>query len=149
MRASVLSVLKLADFTTRGRLFSHAPELALAVMHQQSKRQQQNRVTSLTVAQVLDAATRFFSRGGGVYSAFLEKRGPGHVVLRGLGGEEIAIGAYAVPGGSSVSGASYLYDQQIASFLASLPPATPLASVSPDALADAPVVAPLIRGGAA
>ena len=121
-------------------------------MHQQSKRQQQDRVTSLSVAQVLDAATNFFARGGGVYSAFLEKRGPGHVVLRGQGGEEIAIGAYAVPGGSSVSGSSYLYDQQIARFLASLPPATPLTPVFPealdDALDDAPIGATAISGGA-
>jgi hypothetical protein len=90
-------------------------------MHQQSRRQLQAVLTSLAPADVLDAAIRFFSRGSGVYSAFLETRGPSHVVLRGQGGEEIAIGAQAVPGGTSVSGSSYLFDQQVCSFLDSLP----------------------------
>ncbi len=90
-------------------------------MHQQSRRQLQAVVTSLAITDVLDAAVRFFSRGSGIYSAFLEKRGPTHVVLRGQGGEEIAIGAHMVPGGTSVSGSTYLFDQQIARFLDSLP----------------------------
>ena len=92
-------------------------------MHQQSRRQLQVVLTSLATNEVLDAAVRFFARGGGVYSAFLETRGPTHVVLRGQGGEEIAIGAQAVPGGTSVSGSSYLFDQQVCRFLDSLPPA--------------------------
>ncbi len=50
-------------------------------MHQQSARQLQQRLTSLSVDQVLDAAARFFSSGGGIYRAFLEKRGPTHVAL--------------------------------------------------------------------
>ena len=90
-------------------------------MHQQSSRQLQVVLTSLATNEVLDAAVRFFSRGGGVYSAFLETRGPSHVVLRGQGGEEIAIGAQGVPGGTSVSGSSYLFDQQVCRFLDSLP----------------------------
>jgi hypothetical protein len=92
-------------------------------MHQQSRRQLQVVLTSMAINEVLDAAIRFFSRGGGVYSAFLESRGPSHVVLRGQGGEEIAIGAQSVAGGTSVSGSSYLFDQQVARFLDSLPPA--------------------------
>jgi hypothetical protein len=90
-------------------------------MHQQSARQLQQRLTSLSVDQVLDAAERFFSRGGGIYRAFLEKRGPTHVALRGQGGEELVIGARAVDLGTSVSGSSYLFDQQVAAFLDSLP----------------------------
>jgi hypothetical protein len=113
-------------------------------MHQQSTRQLQQRITSLSIAEVLDAATHFFSRGGGVYSAFLEKRGPTHVVLRGQGGEEVVIGAYVVPGGSSVSGSSYLFDQQIARFLSSLPGAAPV--VETPALDDAAV--PMVEGAA-
>ena len=99
-------------------------------MHQQSRRQLQSVVTSLAIADVLDAAVRYFSRGSGVYSAFVEKRGPSHVVLRGQGGEEIAIGAHAAPGGTSVSGSSYLFDQQIARFLGSLPVATAVAELT-------------------
>lgn len=97
-------------------------------MHQQSTRQLQERSTSLSVADVLDGATRFFARTGGVYSAFLEKRGASHVVLRGQGGEEIVIGVRDVPGGRAVSGSSYLFDQQVARFLDSLPPMASAAS---------------------
>ena len=94
-------------------------------MHQQSSRQLQERLTSLSVSQVLDAATRFFGRSGSVYTAFPEKRGPTHVALRGQGGEELVIGARPADGGTSVTGSSYLFDQQIAAFLDSLPPTTP------------------------
>lgn len=90
-------------------------------MHQQSLRQLQERATALPLAQVLDEAVRFFARTGGVYSAFPETRGPTHVVLRGQGGEELVIGGRDVPGGSMVSGSSYLFDQQIAWFLDTLP----------------------------
>ena len=89
-------------------------------MHQQSTRQLQERLTSLDISAVLDLATMFFACGG-VYTAFPEKRGPSHVVLRGQGGEEVAIGARAVNGGTAVSGSSYLFDQQVARFLDSLP----------------------------
>jgi hypothetical protein len=92
-------------------------------MHQQSSRQLQERLTSLPVAGVLTAAARFFARQGGVYTAFVEKQGPTHVVLRGQGGEEIVIAARETPDGTAVSGSSYLFDQQIARFLTSLPPA--------------------------
>ena len=99
-------------------------------VHQQSARQQQSCLTSWSVSQVLDGAVAFFSRSRGVYSAFLETRGPTHIVLRGQGGEEIAIGASAMEGGCSVSGSSYLYDQQVAQFLNSLPPIVELAKVA-------------------
>lgn len=99
-------------------------------MHQQSSRQLQEQLTSLSVAEVLTAATRFFARGGGIYTAFLEKQGPAHVVLRGQGGEEIAIAARVTDAGTAVSGSSYLFDQQIARFLDSLPPAPPVAPVA-------------------
>lgn len=91
--------------------------------HQQSGRQLQDTLTSLSVAEVLTAATHFFARRSGVYTAFVEKQGPTHVALRGQGGEEIVIGARVTPAGTSVSGSSYLFDQQIARFLESLPPA--------------------------
>ena len=92
-------------------------------MHYQSNRQLQERVTSLPVAEVLEAATRFFARRSGVYSAFVEKQGPSHLVLRGQGGEEIVIGARVTDHGTSVSGSTYLFDAQVARFLDSLPPA--------------------------
>ncbi|MBL0938167.1 MAG: hypothetical protein IBJ03_04685 [Gemmatimonadaceae bacterium] len=111
----------------------------MSVSHQQSSRQLQERLTSLPVADVLSEAVRFFSQRGGVYSAFLEKQGPTHVVLRGQGGEEIALAARETPDGTSVSGSSYMFDQQIARFLSSLPPAPPRVEV----------VAPLLESGEA
>lgn len=92
-------------------------------MHQQSNRQLQECRTSAPVATVLAEAVRFFSRGSGIYSAFVEKQGPTYVSLRGQGGEEIVIGARETPEGTLVSGSSYLFDQQIALFFDSLPPA--------------------------
>ncbi len=115
-------------------------------MHQQSTRQLQERVTALTVPDVLAGALRFFSRRGGVYAAFVEKQSPTHVVLRGQGGEEIVIAARAVPEGASVSGSSYLYDQQVAQFLASLPPAAP---PEPIVEGDSPVDGAVVGTGGA
>lgn len=99
-------------------------------MHQQSTRQLQSQTTALSVSDVLDHAVRFFARGGGVYAAFLEKRGPTHVALRGQGNEELVIAARETPEGTVVSASSYLFDQQIARFLSSLPPAPPVAAVA-------------------
>lgn len=101
----------------------------MSVAHQQSSRQLQERLTSLGVADVLSAAIGYFARRGGIYTAFVEKRGPNHVVLRGQGGEEIAIAARETDAGVSVSGSSYLFDQQIARFLQSLPPGPPAPAV--------------------
>lgn len=92
-------------------------------MHQQSSRQLQERFTSLAPAAVLDQAVQFFTRQSGVYAAFPEKRGPTHVMLRGQGGEEIAIAAWTTDSGTRVSGSSYMFDQQIVRFLDALPPA--------------------------
>ena len=72
---------------------------------------------------VLDQAVQFFSRQSGVYAAFPEKRGPTHVMLRGQGGEEIAIAAWNTEAGTMVSGSSYMFDQQVVRFLDALPPA--------------------------
>lgn len=106
----------------------------------QTARLLQDGVTALSPADVLAAAVRFFATDSGVYSAFPEKQGPTHVVLRGQGGEEIVIGVREVPGGTGVTGSSYLFDQQIAQFIASLPPAPPAAPVAPaDDVAALPV----------
>lgn len=108
--------------TNRPRVF-----LLLPFMHQQSSRQLQERLTSLDIPSVLAEAARFFARGGGIYTAFVEKRGPTHVVMRGQGGEELVVAARTTEAGTMVSGSSYLFDQQVARFLDALPPAAPLA----------------------
>jgi hypothetical protein len=77
--------------------------------------------TSLDGAAVLQAATDFFAHRSGIYSAFPEKSGPTFVALRGQGGEDVLFGVAAIPGGTRVTGSSYMFDQQIARFLSTLP----------------------------
>jgi hypothetical protein len=91
-------------------------------MNIQESRTLQTTRTSLAPAQVLAEAKRFFVRRNRLYAAFIEKEGPGYVTFRGQGGEELAIGAVASDGGSQVTGSTYLFDQQIARFFATLPP---------------------------
>ena len=91
--------------------------------HQQSGRTLQQQRTSLPPDEVLDAAREFFSRGSGIYSAFLEKQGPTWMSLRGQGGEEIVIAASKETSGTAVTGSSYMFDAQVAQFLSTLPPA--------------------------
>ena len=89
--------------------------------HQRDRTRQQA-VTSLAPAKVLAAAKEFFARRSGIYSAFPEKEGPAFLTLRGQGGEEIAIGVAPGGGGTTVTASSYMFDQQVAHFLSTLPP---------------------------
>lgn len=89
----------------------------------QRDRSVQEYSTSLAPAATLDAAKDFFSRRNSIYSAFLEQESDRHVTLRGQGGEEIVIGVVGGPSGTRVTGSSYLFDQQVARFFATLPPA--------------------------
>lgn len=90
----------------------------------QKSRTLQTATTSLTSAQVLANAKTFFSSRSGIYAAFVEQEGPTHVTLRGQGGEEIVVGVAAGVGGTDVNASSYMFDQQVALFLAALPPVT-------------------------
>jgi hypothetical protein len=91
--------------------------------HQQSSRTLQETVTTLGAAEVLAAAKTFFARRNPIYAAFLEKEGPTHAAFRGQGGEEIVVGTMAVAGGTRVTASTYMFDQQVARFFATLPPA--------------------------
>lgn len=92
--------------------------------HQQSSRTQQETVTTLPAAEVLQAAKTFFARRNPIYAAFLEKEGPTHAAFRGQGGEEIVVGTMPAPGGGTrVTASTYMFDQQVARFFATLPPA--------------------------
>lgn len=91
--------------------------------NQQRSRTLQQARTTLAPAEVLAAAREFFVSRSGIYSAFPEKTGPTWLTLRGLGGEEIAIGVTSDGGVTTVSASSYMFDQQVARFLSSLPPA--------------------------
>lgn len=86
----------------------------------QTTRTLQETVTTLGPAETLAAAKQFFARQNGVYAAFPEQESPHHLTMRGQGGEEIIIGVTAAPGGTHVTGSTYLFDQQLARFFASL-----------------------------
>ena len=88
----------------------------------QPSRTLQETTTTLNPAETLLAAKKFFSRQNGVYSAFPEQESATHLTLRGQGGEEIVIGAFAAGGLTKVSGSTYLFDQQVARFFSTLPP---------------------------
>jgi len=93
------------------------------VRNQQRSRTLQQVRTTLSPAEVLASAKDFFAQRSGIYSAFPERAGPTYLTLRGLGGEEIAIGVAQTGGETAVSASSYMFDQQVARFLSSLPPA--------------------------
>jgi len=113
-------------------------------MNQQSSRTLMEATTSLAPADVLVAAKSFFARRNTIYAAFVEQESATHVSLRGQGGEEIVVGVRPIPGGTAVTGSTYMFDMQVQRFLASLPPApeqpsTPDAGAESDAsLGDAP-----------
>ena len=71
----------------------------------------------------MQAAKAFFARQTGVYAAFPEQESKSHVTLRGQGGEEVVIAAVPGVGQTMVTGSTYLFDQQIARFFATLAPA--------------------------
>ncbi len=83
----------------------------------------QETTTTLDPAEVLAAAKQFFARRNPIYAAFIEKEGPTYVTFRGQGGEELVIGVQPIPGGgAAVRGSTYLFDQQVARFFATLDP---------------------------
>ena len=90
-------------------------------MNYQSGRTLQEAVTTASPAEVIAEAKRFFGRRSGIYAAFLEKEGPGWAGFRGQGGEEIVVGTAPAEGGTRVSASTYLFDQQVARFLSTLP----------------------------
>src|SRR5215203_6033380 len=92
-------------------------------MNIQDDRTLQEIRTAMSVAEVLAAAKTFFARRNSLYAAFVEKEGPTFVSLRGQGGEEVLIGATPAPDGAGtrVTGSTYLFDQQVARFFATLP----------------------------
>ena len=108
------------------------PEEMAAPTNSQRARTVQEKTTLLSPADVIREAKSFFARQSGVYSAFVEQEGPSYITLRGMGGEEVAIGIAPVEDGpgTRVTASSYLFDQQIARFLSALPPAPVRAAVA-------------------
>ena len=80
-------------------------------------------MTTLAPDDVVARAKRFFADRVPNSAAFPEKEGPGWVVLRGKGGEEIALAAIPTGGATRVRGSTLLFDQAVDRFLTTLPAA--------------------------
>jgi len=84
-------------------------------------------VVLLPPADILTRAKRFFADRVPNSAAFVEKEGPGYLILRGQGGEEIAIRAASGEGGTSMVRASTLFfDQALDRFFSTLPLSAPV-----------------------
>ncbi|MFL5507025.1 MAG: hypothetical protein ACJ8AU_09090 [Gemmatimonadales bacterium] len=80
------------------------------------------RETSLDGPAVLARAKAFFAERVPMQAAFPEKEGPGWLVLRGQGGEEVALAVAPRDGGGvRVRGSTLLFDQPLDRFLSTLP----------------------------
>jgi len=77
--------------------------------------------TTLSAAEVFARAKRFFSERVPQSAAFPEREGPGFLLLRGQGGEEIALAAFPIDAGTHVRGSTLLFDQAVDRFLSTLP----------------------------
>lgn len=91
-------------------------------MHNQSNKTFQTQRTSDAPDAVLRGARAFFAEGSTIYPAYVEKEGPNHLVLRGQGGEEVVIAAFADGNATVVNGSSFLFDQQVSRFFTTLSP---------------------------
>jgi hypothetical protein len=79
-------------------------------------------LVALPPADVLARAKAFFAERVPNAAAFVEKEGPGYLVLRGQGGEEVALGAAAADGGQTrVRISTLMFDQAVDRFLSTLP----------------------------
>ena len=78
---------------------------------------------SLPPADVLQRAEQFFAERVPHAAAFVEKRGPTFVTLRGQGGEELVVSAWAdaAAGVTRVRAATLFFDQVLDRFLSTLP----------------------------
>jgi len=78
-------------------------------------------LTSLSPADVLARAKEFFAERVPASPAFPEKEGPTFLVLRGQGGEEIALNAHTADEGTKVRASTLFFDQAVDRFLSTLP----------------------------
>ncbi len=76
---------------------------------------------ALPPADVLARAKAFFAERVPNAAAYLEKEGDSFLVLRGQGGEEVALAAWADPDGTTrVRASTLLFDQAVDRFLSTL-----------------------------
>ena len=77
---------------------------------------------ALPPADVLERAKRFFAERVPQAAAYVEKEGPQFVVLRGQGGEEVVIRAWADGGATTrVRASTLFFDQALDRFFSTLP----------------------------
>jgi len=78
-------------------------------------------MTSISGAEIIQRAKRFFQERVPGNAAFPEREGPAWVTFRGQGGEEIALAVAEVPGGSRIRASTLFFDQAIGRFFSTLP----------------------------
>lgn len=78
---------------------------------------------ALPPGEVLTRAEQFFAERVPNAAAFLEKRGPNFVTLRGQGGEEVVVSAWEdkEKGVTRVRASTLFFDQALDRFLSTLP----------------------------
>jgi hypothetical protein len=76
---------------------------------------------ALPPADVLERAKRFFAERVPNAAAYVEKEGPQFVVLRGQGGEELVLRAWADAGKTRVRASTLFFDQALDRFFSTLP----------------------------
>jgi hypothetical protein len=76
---------------------------------------------ALPPADVLARAKAFFAERVPNNAAYVEKEGPRFVVLRGQGGEEVALSAWDDAGVTRVRASTPFFDQAVDRFLSTLP----------------------------
>lgn len=78
-------------------------------------------VTTLSGGEVIARAKAFFAERVPLTAAYPEKEGPGYLVLRGQGGEEVALSVQASDGFTRIRASTLLFDQPVSRFLSTLP----------------------------
>ena len=81
----------------------------------------QHAVTTLPGSEVLARAKQFFAERVPLWAAYPETEGPSWLVLRGQGGEEVALAAIEADGVTRVRASTLLFDQAVSRFLFTLP----------------------------
>jgi hypothetical protein len=76
---------------------------------------------ALPASEVLARAKQYFAERVPAQAAFPEKEGPQFVVLRGQGGEEVAISATPAGDATQVRASTLFFDQALDRFFSTLP----------------------------
>lgn len=78
---------------------------------------------ALPPGEILSRAKAYFAERLPNYAAYPEKEGPGYVVLRGQGGEEVVFAVTGVGNGGAtrVRASTLFFDQSVDRFLSTLP----------------------------